>query len=225
MAIALSLLAASCSSNDSVDRAGLWLPWPQLEQGECGVPAADEGDNIHVVVNCDEAHTIEAYATVQLPESVEYDSIDGSACYEAFSNMTGTDFADSGLGGTHVYPDSDSWEQGERGILCLAWTPYEVVKPITELRFDKDLGDMHPWTKVESGWCLGANSLLISNPVAVQVVECEPGSAVVLAQVPVDDFETCQRISRTVDGSEVFLIQSQTMQERGYEKSLCLQWS
>lgn len=215
----------ACTAEISAERAGLWVPWPQLTEGECGAPATGDVDNVYVIVRCDEEHIVEAYGSVLLTETADYSSLDGTSCYSVFEERTGIEFADSGLGGTHVYPDSDSWDRGNREMVCLAWAPLEVTKPVSELDFNTDFGDIHPWTQVQSGWCLSASSVLALDPVAVQAVECQPGSALVVAQVPVNDFGTCEQVARTMDKSDPVLIDSQTMQRRGYEKSLCIHWS
>jgi hypothetical protein len=80
------------------------------------------------VVDCDQPHDSEAYASVTLPdgdfpgnESVQAQAV--TQCTSEFAPFIGIDYDQSDLDFAYYYPTSDSWDQGDREVLCLVMDP------------------------------------------------------------------------------------------------------
>jgi hypothetical protein len=131
-AVAL-LIAAGCSDDDATREGGeITEPGPisvfELRPGDCIYPDDDlsgELENIEAVP-CADPHTHEVFAVP------EYEDVEGvypgeaalqefadAACLEAFEEYTGTDYLDSELFFTYLHPSVESWNDDDRGIICV----------------------------------------------------------------------------------------------------------
>ena len=101
----------------------------EIEVGDCLNDKDSEGTVTSVpVVPCDEPHDSEAFASIL----IEGDDFPGEAaivaqankdCAEAFADFVGIDYDLSELAFTYYYPSAQSWEQGDREILCEVYDP------------------------------------------------------------------------------------------------------
>lgn len=78
------------------------------------------------VVPCGEPHQYEAFAAMNLPDGdyPEVDEITKQAdefCYGEFESYVGISYDESALDFSYFYPQTDSWANGDREILCLAY--------------------------------------------------------------------------------------------------------
>lgn len=105
-----------------------------LGEGETGVFTLQVGDCLNdsaaqsevstlPVVDCDEPHDSEIYASV-LMEGDEYPGTDAtvqfaeSACYDRFEDFVGIPQDESKYGYGTLYPTLESWAGGDREVLC-----------------------------------------------------------------------------------------------------------
>jgi hypothetical protein len=105
-----------------------------LSVGDCvDDPLEPESDNLVEVeavesVPCDEPHEAEVYAVVDLPggDSAAFpgeDSISRQAdevCFGRFEQYVGTAYEASTLAYSYYMPTSQSWDEGDREVACLA---------------------------------------------------------------------------------------------------------
>jgi putative regulator of septum formation len=115
-AVAL-VVSAACASGNVFE----------LKVGQC----FDDPENMDVVsdvelIDCDKPHDNEVYALFDMPEgdfpgvsAVETAALDG--CYDAFEPYVGIDYASSALDFNWLSPTSDSWENGDQEIICIAY--------------------------------------------------------------------------------------------------------
>lgn len=111
--LALALLAAACSGNVF-----------DLEVGQCfnDPDSFDEVANVDIV-DCEEPHDNEVYHLFDLADgsypgldAVESDAVDG--CLAAFEPFVGRDYQTSELDIRYLYPTPDTWDDGDREIVC-----------------------------------------------------------------------------------------------------------
>lgn len=98
-----------------------------LEAGQC----FDDPDNFEEVSNvpiveCSEPHHNEVYDVFELPDgaypgiiSVEMTAED--ACLAGFEPFVGLDYASSQWDIGYLYPTPDTWENGDREVVCMVY--------------------------------------------------------------------------------------------------------
>ncbi len=87
-------------------------------------PAEEEATYSVVVIGCDEPHDREVYALFDLTgsefpgaEAVTQEGLEG--CVARFADYVGTSFETSELDAFSLAPTAESWELGDRGVVCL----------------------------------------------------------------------------------------------------------
>ncbi|HET6952015.1 MAG TPA: septum formation family protein [Acidimicrobiales bacterium] len=99
-----------------------------MQVGDCLTDNAI-GDVSEVpVVPCTEAHTSEVFYSHTIedgdfPGSDGLTTIGEQACIPAFEQFVGVPYEASVLDVTTLEPTADSWEQGDRELLCLIYDP------------------------------------------------------------------------------------------------------
>lgn len=95
-----------------------------LSVGDCLNDASETGDVSTVpVVDCEEPHDSEIYASVQMNDA-EYPGEEATiatadeACRTEFERFIGIPFEDSIYTYATLYPTGSSWDGGDREILC-----------------------------------------------------------------------------------------------------------
>ena len=87
-----------------------------------------EGFSTVPVIPCAEAHESEVYASVDLPDG-DYPGDESVAtqadeyCYGEFSGFVGVAWEDSAFDYGYLSPSPESWEQGDREVLCMIMDP------------------------------------------------------------------------------------------------------
>lgn len=107
-----------------------------LKVGDC-VGAFGDGDAVEElpVMPCQEPHEMEVFANSEAPDG-EYPGKDAlmdranKDCTEEFETFTGAEYSVSDLLVSYLYPTSDTWEQGDREILCVIYQGDENGKPV-----------------------------------------------------------------------------------------------
>jgi Septum formation len=110
----------------------------ELRVGDCLSGFADDAQvsTIHAVP-CGEEHTDEIYAEVPIPDGDgdgEYPGDDAivelanTGCYDRFAEFIGLSWEDSELDFGFLAPTEQSWEEGDRQVLCLVGDP---TRPLT----------------------------------------------------------------------------------------------
>lgn len=96
-----------------------------LRVGDCFDDVALEPSEVSDVpaVSCDDPHDNEVFSVWQTSgddfpgnEALNVDGIDG--CLEPFATYVGVDYDDSRLGLFPITPTAESWEQGDREVVC-----------------------------------------------------------------------------------------------------------
>ncbi len=106
-----------------------------LAPGDCFASDAALGAPRVPVVGCDEDHQFELYASIDLPNG-DFPTIEtlanlaDGACFEEFERYTGMVFAESGLLYQFLYPSEESWESGDRQVLCLVDSGEDVTESV-----------------------------------------------------------------------------------------------
>ena len=95
-----------------------------LKVGDCLNDGVTETELSTVpVVPCDEPHDSEVYAAVIMDDE-EYPGADATIafadeqCYEEFEDFVGISYDESIYGFSYLYPSQESWDGGDREILC-----------------------------------------------------------------------------------------------------------
>ena len=87
-----------------------------------------EGFTTVPVIPCAEEHESEVYAAVDLPEG-DYPGDESVAtqadeyCYGEFQGFVGVAWEDSAYDYGYLSPSPESWEQGDREVLCMIMDP------------------------------------------------------------------------------------------------------
>ena len=112
-------------------------PPPTAEIGTC-LSSADleslEVDSLNPI-ECTSAHDLEVFAKEDLPdgdfpgEDAIFAAADG-LCEDAFADYVGTDYWESELDFTYLYPIESSWAVGDREILCMIYSPTDVTSSL-----------------------------------------------------------------------------------------------
>jgi hypothetical protein len=137
-AVVAAVLLSGCSGDDDEPRrdpsgnvtetAGAADVF-DVRVGDC---LGDFGDAEQVtdvaVVPCEDEHAQESYATAQVPDG-ELPSDDDlraqaeETCTAEFQTYVGLPYDESALDFTWLQPTADSWEQGDRELVCLVYDP------------------------------------------------------------------------------------------------------
>lgn len=95
-----------------------------LKVGSCMNDTGDQDEITTVpIVECSEPHDTEIYASSTI-EGDEYPGLDAvqtqadEDCYNAFEAFVGVSYEDSTLYYSTLYPSTESWDGGDREILC-----------------------------------------------------------------------------------------------------------
>jgi hypothetical protein len=88
------------------------------------------GANVEEVptVPCDQPHTSEVYFTYNIeeesfPSPERMDSLTEEQCMPAFESFIGMPYDDSEIEVTTLEPTAESWEQGDRELVCMVVDP------------------------------------------------------------------------------------------------------
>ncbi len=101
-----------------------------LEVGECfdDPDGADRTVESVPVVDCDQPHDHEVFATFELvgsswpgADQVEEDASDG--CLERFEDYIGTTYPESELLASAFWPSEESWAADDREVICFVYDP------------------------------------------------------------------------------------------------------
>lgn len=113
----------------------------QVEVGQCVVPPAEPRAELGRlrVVDCERAHTQEAYALVDYvapPTVADPDVYPGAetlrkyadgACAQQYEDYVGVPYADSSLFLTYLLPSPRGWQAGDRVVTCFVTTTGEEL--------------------------------------------------------------------------------------------------
>jgi len=100
-----------------------------IKVGDCLNDATASGTVTEVpIVPCSEPHDSEAYASIQVedgdfPGDEAIKEQADADCVAAFGDFVGVEYNDSELEYTYYFPSAESWEQGDREILCEVYDP------------------------------------------------------------------------------------------------------
>jgi hypothetical protein len=150
VAVAAGLIAAGCSDTpDKQDSTKRDESGAIIEAGSLGISVLRVGDCFNDAestessvasvngVPCADDHTSEVYHQFDLAEDATYPDTSFSneevaaGCTTAFETYVGVAYEASTVYDiTYVYPDRQSWGQGDRKVIC-ALTPYDGVGPLT----------------------------------------------------------------------------------------------
>lgn len=101
----------------------------QLSVGDC---IADEDLGLLVedvqTISCEEPHHFEVYGSMEMedgdfPGQDVIDETSNEFCDTEFESFIGVPYAESEIYLNVLYPTEQSWELGDREILCLAYDP------------------------------------------------------------------------------------------------------
>ena len=104
-----------------------------LEVGTCFNVADDDASSFETVpaVPCDEAHEYEVFALVEheagadeeYPGDDEIDEFAFEECEGEFEGYVGSDYAESIYYINYLTPSEDTWEEGDREVVCVLYDP------------------------------------------------------------------------------------------------------
>jgi hypothetical protein len=140
VAVALGTLITGCSEGPERDPETGELLEPtevdvfDLRVGDCldGFSAENEISKVPALP-CSMEHTDEIMAAVSLTDEEGYPGADAiqedadQACYEEFEEFVGMPWDDSRLDFGYLAPTDESWEEGDREILCTVGDPNTAV--------------------------------------------------------------------------------------------------
>ena len=120
--LGIALLATACSSGDSVF---------ELQVGDC---FDDEYVNGEIpseisdvpLVDCSDLHDNEVYAVFEVndasyPGQSALDATADEGCFVRFEPYVGRDYYESSLDFIYMTPTSDSWDEGDREVVCVLY--------------------------------------------------------------------------------------------------------
>jgi hypothetical protein len=115
---ALALVAAACGGNVF-----------DLEVGDCFNDPEDFGEVTDVkMVDCAVPHDNEVFAVFDLPDG-DYPGSTGAetsadgGCIAEFAAFVGIDYDSTSLDVWYLYPTEDSWNNGDREVVCMLFDP------------------------------------------------------------------------------------------------------
>ncbi len=100
----------------------------EMAVGDCLNEQTSESETVETIpaVPCSEPHDLEAYFSYDLTETefpgqdAVYDLAD-QGCYDAFPAFVGISYEESTLGFSYYVPSPESWEAGDREVMCLIY--------------------------------------------------------------------------------------------------------
>ncbi|HZM29883.1 MAG TPA: septum formation family protein [Acidimicrobiales bacterium] len=139
--LALALAAGACGGDDDdEDAAGdgsaeTTSPEAEdetvfaLEVGDC-LASDPTGETVSEVpmVDCAEPHVSEVFHTTaidaeELPSAADIEGIVQEECFAQFESFVGMAYEESALEITFLQPSDESWEQGDRELVCMITDP------------------------------------------------------------------------------------------------------
>lgn len=100
-----------------------------IKVGDCLNDGAASGEVSSVpTIDCAEPHDSEAYSSIIIPDG-DYPGEDAvlsqadTECAADFASYVGIAYEESTLGYAYYYPTQQSWDSGDREILCLVYDP------------------------------------------------------------------------------------------------------
>jgi Septum formation len=138
--LAMALAAGACGDDDDDDAGsgeGATTTSPEAEEetvfavdvGDC-LASDPSGEEITEVptVDCEEPHQSEAFHTAtiegeELPPSAEIERLVQEECLAEFESFVGMPYEQSALEVIWLEPTEESWEQGDRELVCLVTDP------------------------------------------------------------------------------------------------------
>jgi hypothetical protein len=106
-----------------------------LEVGDC-ISAFDAGEVASVsVIPCTDSHEMEIFARFQIdedefPGDEETGTIANDGCVEEFEAFIGVPYNQSELFVSYLYPNEDTWGNGDREVLCTVYELGDNDKPL-----------------------------------------------------------------------------------------------
>jgi hypothetical protein len=102
----------------------------QLAVGDCFDPVADMDDQTLLAAlmrDCNEPHLMQVFGIGTMndpigapyPPTDEVDQLTASICEPAFEDFVGVPYQDSRLSATYYSPSEDSWQFGDRAVMCV----------------------------------------------------------------------------------------------------------
>jgi hypothetical protein len=104
-----------------------------LEVGDCFDDPTESGEISEVpIVDCADPHDNEVYAAFDydgdsFPGDDAMSTAADDGCQDRFEDFVGIAYLDSALYVTHLVPTSDSWDSGDREIICVLYEPNEKL--------------------------------------------------------------------------------------------------
>ncbi len=128
-ASASASVAASADASDTASAgAGEETSVFDLEVGDCFTADSTQLETV-LVVDCEAAHVFEVYevsdvggAEDPFPGETEVQQSATAACEAAFEPYVGTGYQDSIWYVTTIPPNEQTWEEGDREVVCLLHT-------------------------------------------------------------------------------------------------------
>ncbi|MBA2696816.1 MAG: septum formation family protein [Ornithinimicrobium sp.] len=123
--VAAVLSAAGC---------GLLDPAPSAEVGDCVDMATLQEEEVTEIptVDCTQEHDGQLAVSFQMPEGdypsdQEFQDALEEECLSGFEEFIGTGYADSSLEIYDLSPTQESWDAGDRRVLCLVYLPDDTT--------------------------------------------------------------------------------------------------
>lgn len=139
--LAIVLAAGACGGDDDDEDAGgggsaeTTSPEAEdetvlaLEVGDC-LASDPTGETVSEVptVDCAEPHVSEVFHTTaieaeELPSAAEIEGIVQEECFAEFESFVGMAYEESALEVIFLQPSDESWEQGDRELVCMITDP------------------------------------------------------------------------------------------------------
>lgn len=135
-AVAATVLLGACSDDGpqrdedgNVTEAAEDADVFEVRVGDCLGDFDDSGQVTEVSLTpCEDEHGQQAYAATELPDG-DFPGEDafraeaGEVCVTEFETFVGLPYAESELDYTWLQPTEESWEQGDRELVCLVYDP------------------------------------------------------------------------------------------------------
>ncbi|MGB5951701.1 MAG: septum formation family protein [Ornithinimicrobium sp.] len=115
---------------------------PTAEVGDCLQMDSVEGEVTEIpTVDCTQSHDGQVVMAFDMPgedypSEEEWTATLEEKCLEGFEEFVGIAYADSALSVRDLSPTEESWEAGDRQVLCIAFTDAE---PATESFEDAEI--------------------------------------------------------------------------------------
>lgn len=116
------------ATTETFEGSGLLGQEPAVEVGDCVEISALQGEEINDVptVDCAQEHDGQVAVSHQMPDGdypseQEWQDVIGDMCVSGFEAFVGTAYEDSTLEIYDLSPTEDSWDAGDRQVLCLVY--------------------------------------------------------------------------------------------------------